>query len=421
VARGESGLPHGWPLPPEWRIVPLRAVARLGTGHTPDRDRPEYWVDCNIPWVTTADITTRTDRDFAPLMETAQQISEVGLRNSAAVLHPVDTVMLSRTATIGEVVRIGRPMATTQAFATWSCGPSLDPRYLFVVMKALRPEFDRLAQGSTHRTIYMPAIKQISVPLPPLPEQRAIADYLDRETSRIDALIERKQRLIEVLREREEAARTLAVLTDASSVSYPRTRLKFLVPSIGVGLVINPSSYFAADGVPFLHGSHITEGGIHFDPPRYMARADSLALPSSRLHEGDVIVVRAGYPGRAVVVPAEYEGANCASVIVVRRSARILPAFLAEFLNSAEGARQVGLVQYGAAQEQINVGHIVDFWVPSPPVADQVRSLERIASECSPLIAARRRLSTQVGLFREVRQALITAAITGQLAIPEAA
>jgi len=69
---------------------------------------------------------------------------------------------------------MGVPMATTQDFANWICGPQINPRYLLHVLRAMQREFERLMMGSTHQTIYMPDIQAFRVPLPPLVEQDAI-------------------------------------------------------------------------------------------------------------------------------------------------------------------------------------------------------------------------------------------------------
>jgi type I restriction enzyme, S subunit len=252
----------------------------------------------------------------------------------------------------------------------------------------------------------------------PVDEQRAVAGYLDRETARVDALLAAQERKALLLRERERAVRTQLALTASDGVPYPLRRLKFLSPRIGVGLVINPSTYATDSGVPFVHGSHITESGISLVPPRYMSADDSRRLAQSELHTGDVVVVRAGYPGRAAVVPAELEGANSASVIIVRRSERLIPQFLVECLNSADGERQVGLTQYGAAQEQINVSHIVNFEIPAPDLEEQKAVLGRIERVCGPLRDSRTLIGRQRDLLKERRQALITAAVTGEVPVP---
>jgi type I restriction enzyme S subunit len=149
-----------------WRRVNLRRVAKLGTGHTPSRQHPEYWVDCTIPWLTLADVWQLRDGTRQTVHETSEKISEIGLANSAAVLHPKGTVALSRTASVGFSCILGADMATSQDFVTWTCSPALRPRYLLYALRGLREEILATRMGSTHQTIYMPDIERISVPLP---------------------------------------------------------------------------------------------------------------------------------------------------------------------------------------------------------------------------------------------------------------
>src|SRR5258708_7092992 len=271
-------------------------------------------------------------------------------------------------------------------------GRDADVRFLRYALDSVRGSgwIAVVSNRATFGHLTKEKLEAVTVPAPPQQLQRAIAHHLDRETARIDALIDKKHLLTGLLGERELAVRTSLVLEDEQGQAYPRVRLRFLVPRIGVGLVINPSTYAVDDGVPFLHGYHITPEGIVFEPPKYMSDHHSKALSASRLHAGDVVVVRAGYPGRAVVVPPEYEGANCASILIIRRGGRLIPEFLANYLNSADGARQVSLAQYGAAQEQINVGHIVNFMVPAPQPQQQTSALTRRNATCNRRPRSRR-------------------------------
>jgi type I restriction enzyme S subunit len=145
----------------------------MGTGHTPSRSVPEYWLECDIPWLTTSDVHKFRKDEIDVLDETEIQISELGLANSAAVLHPQGTVALSRTASTGFSIVMGRDMATSQDFATWTCGPALDNHFVLWCLRAMRRDLlHRLAMGSTHKTIYFPDLMSIRVPLPPLADQR---------------------------------------------------------------------------------------------------------------------------------------------------------------------------------------------------------------------------------------------------------
>jgi len=146
----------------------------LESGHTPSRQHPEYWENGTVPWFSLADVWQIRQYGADVVTETKEMVSDLGLAHSSARLLPAGTVMLSRTASVGFSAIMGVPMATTQDFANWICGPQIKPRYLLHVLRAMQREFERLMMGSTHQTIYMPDIQAFRVPLPPLVEQDAI-------------------------------------------------------------------------------------------------------------------------------------------------------------------------------------------------------------------------------------------------------
>ncbi len=192
VGRPETACPAGW----SW--VLLTDVAKLETGHTPSRQHAEYW-DGGIPWIGIRDATANHGRT---IHSTFQQTSQLGIDNSSARILPANTVCLSRTASVGYVVVMGCPMATSQDFVNWVCGESLDYRYLKYVLLAEKEAFLLFASGTTHQTIYFPEVKAFHVCLPPIEEQRAIAHILGT----LDDKIELNRRMNETL---EEMARAL--------------------------------------------------------------------------------------------------------------------------------------------------------------------------------------------------------------------
>lgn len=152
-----------------WEL--LLDVARLATGHTPDRTRREYW-DGGVPWITLTDIR-RLDGRVA--LEATESISELGLANSAAVKLPPGTVCFSRTASVGFVTIMGQEMATSQDFVNWVCGPRLDSTYLMHALLGSRSRLREVSTGSTHKTIYFPTVEQFRVLVPPIELQRQFA------------------------------------------------------------------------------------------------------------------------------------------------------------------------------------------------------------------------------------------------------
>lgn len=207
-----SGLTWTASVPDHWTVANIRRFAQMKTGHTPSRSTPDYWVGCSIPWVTLADVwQLRSGRLTWLSSETNAKINEVGLANSAAELLPAGTVVLSRTASVGFTGIMPVPMATSQDYWNWVCGPSLLPEFLVWTFRAMRKDILGLMIGSTHKTIYQPVAASIAIAVPPLEEQRRITDYLDKQTAKIDALIAKAERFIEVSKERRSALITAAV------------------------------------------------------------------------------------------------------------------------------------------------------------------------------------------------------------------
>jgi type I restriction enzyme S subunit len=198
--------------PTHWREVLIRLVAKTGSGHTPSRERPEWWEDASIPWITTGEVAQVRSDQREEIVETREKISEVGLANSAAALHPRGTVVLCRTASAGFSGIMGVDMATSQDFATWTCGSQLRPRYLLLCLRAMRPDLiGRLATGSTHKTIYMPDIHALQIPLPSLEEQDLAVEAAWRGLDPLFTAMDRSRQQLDLLQEHRQALITAAV------------------------------------------------------------------------------------------------------------------------------------------------------------------------------------------------------------------
>ena len=109
-----------------WNWTRLTRITRLESGHTPSRRRPDWWGG-DIPWIQLADIRAVDGR---VIHSTSETTNPEGIAHSAARILPAGTVVMSRTASVGFVARLGRPMATSQDFVNWVCGPDLDPEFL---------------------------------------------------------------------------------------------------------------------------------------------------------------------------------------------------------------------------------------------------------------------------------------------------
>lgn len=212
TSQGPTDLPWLDSRDPEWREAKLSLLASLGTGHTPSREHPEWWVDCTTPWITTGEVAAMRSDRIEEIHETRESISDLGIANSSAVVHPAGTVVLSRTASAGYSAIMGRDMATSQDFVTWTCGPLLRPRFLLLCLRAMRQDLlGRLAMGSTHKTIYMPDVESLRVPLPPVATQDFIVENAWQRLRPLHRAIDRLGEQISLLTEHRQAIITAAV------------------------------------------------------------------------------------------------------------------------------------------------------------------------------------------------------------------
>ena len=183
----------------------------MKTGHTPSRSHPEYWNNCTIPWFALTDVWQLRDGTRWYLEETAEKISEVGLANSAAELLPTGTVVFSRTASVGYSGIMPQPMATTQDFWNWVCGPKLTPEYLLLLFRSMTQKFEKSTSGSTHKTIYQGIAAGLRICVAPIEEQKALASFVFERSAAIDALAKQVRCSIEYLSEYRAALITAAV------------------------------------------------------------------------------------------------------------------------------------------------------------------------------------------------------------------
>lgn len=187
----------------DWKEKKLDALARRGSGHTPNRAIAEYY-NGGIKWVSLAD-SKRLDQ--GPISETATEISEEGIKNSSAVLHPAGSVILSRDAGVGKCAIISCTMAVSQHFIVWTCDPALLSNwFLYYQLQLLKPLFERIATGSTIKTIGLPFFKAMRITVPGIAEQQRIADCLSSldemlaaQLRKLDCLMAHKQGLLQQL------------------------------------------------------------------------------------------------------------------------------------------------------------------------------------------------------------------------------
>lgn len=176
----------------EWAEHMLEDMANRGSGHTPNKKISSYY-NGGVKWVSLAD-SNKLDSGY--IYDTKVEISEDGLNNSSAVLHPTGTVILSRDAGVGKSAVLYSPMAVSQHFMAWQCYETeLSNWFFYYLLQKLKATFETIAVGNTIKTIGVSYFKEMTITAPSLPEQQKIADCL----SSLDALIAAHTEKLEAL------------------------------------------------------------------------------------------------------------------------------------------------------------------------------------------------------------------------------
>lgn len=367
---------------------------------------------------------TVSDAEFQPLSVTRNgvvpQLEHVAKTDNNAnrkLVRAGDFAINSRSDRRGSAGVSELDGSVSVVYTVLTPRPSIDARFAHHLLRstAFQEEFYRWGNGIVEdlwSTRYS-AMKRIPLALPPLDEQRAIADYLDQETARIDALVAKQEEFIGLLRERRSAISTKAFF------NLPTIKLRRLVdPSRPMSYGILQAGEHRSDGIPYLGPSDLPGEGAF--PVLGSLRRTSPEIAESynrsTLKGGDIVVSIGPAYGRVAVTPIELAGAN-----LTQDTVRIaLRNELADtrFVTLALGSREV--LEYwksqiqGATFRRLNLGTLAATPIPMTEPSEQRRIAKEIDADIFRIDTLIAKAEEHVALAKERRAALITAAVTGQ-------
>lgn len=194
-------VPEGWEV---WKLS--HGFKNTGSGTTPPSDN-DAWYDGDIPWVTTSELRETV------ITYTSKKVSQDALQAfSALKVFPAGSLAIAMYgATIGRLGMLGLPATTNQACCVMFGEHALKVHFMFYWFQAFRDQVILMASGGGQPNISQEKIRSVRVACPGLGEQTAIATHLDRETAKIDRLVEKVETAIERLQEYRTALITAAV------------------------------------------------------------------------------------------------------------------------------------------------------------------------------------------------------------------
>ena len=417
-------IPVGWDI---WKAT--HAFGHIGSGTTPKSDNYEYY-DGQIPWVTTSELReTRID-------DTLNKITAEALRDYPALrLYPAGTLLFAMYgATIGRLGILKIPATVNQACAAFSEPIKLDPKFTYYWLYMRRPILIALSAGGGQPNLSQDDLKQLRIPAPPLEEQLTIADYLDRETTRIDALLKKKQKQIKLLQEKRTALISHAVTKGLDpNAKMKDSGVEWLGP-VPEGWSISKLGFHASvkarlgwkglkadeyvdEGFIFLSTPNIKNRHIDFDNVNYITKERYLESPEIMLEVGDVLIAKDGSTlGTTNVVrnlpaPATVNS----SIAVLRPKPNLNSSFLYWIMTCPYTQSIIQQVKDGQGVPHLFQADLRKFRVWLPSYEEQRAIAAYLDHETAHIDALTEKVEKSITLLREYRTSLISAAVTGKI------
>lgn len=408
-----------WPTPPLGSLVETIV---------PARDKP-IELTGPVPWVRIEDFNGK----YLSGSKSGQGVTEATIRSMPLRVFPEGTVVCSCSCTMGTTAIVRQPLVTNQTFiGLLPRGEALSSEFLYYALQGHRDRLTATATGAIQSYLSREDFRSLRIPVPPLPTQRAIADYLDRETARIDALIEKKRILDQRVEEwvtalmHELTSRGIrGAATVHSGIGWlgdvprhwevkPIRRIATVRRGASPRPIDDPK-YFDDNGeFAWVRISDLTASSRYLEKTQQQLSALGSSL-SAKMSPGSLFVSIAGSVGKPIITKIPcciHDGFVYFERLAVR------PEYLYYLFRASQLFRGLGKL---GTQLNLNTATIGGIAIPVPPVEEQ----EEIVAELDSRLAASDRLlhviRNQIALLQERRQALVAAAVTGQLDIPEAA
>jgi type I restriction enzyme S subunit len=433
----DSGVEWLGEIPAHWEVRRLKTIASVQLSNVDKKSfaGQEAVRLCNYVDVYYNEHIT-ADLDFMAATATPKQVRRFSLR-AGDVLITKDSESWTDIAVPAVVTSDLPDTLCGYHLALVRPGADCDGAFLARAFSAIGPrdQFQVAANGITRFGLGGDAIRTGLFAIPPFDEQRVIAKFLDRETAEIDALITKKERLIELLQEKRTAIITNAVTRGLDpSVPMKHSGVEWLgqipahwevcrIRDVAVSLQTGPfgsqlhSEEYAPGGTPVINPANLREGKIEADWDCAVDETTRQRLVRHSLEKGDIVFARRGEMGRCGLVTANEAGWLCGtgSFRVRLNPATVHPAFVLSVLSTAGTKDWLELDSVGATMQNLNTGIIGRIPIPLPPVREQVGIAAFRDHETIKIYSMVAKIRERIERLREYRTSLISAAVTGKI------
>ena len=414
-------------VPESWGVRRIKHLGKTITGGTPKTEEPEYWTDGDVPWLPSGKVQNGSiHKEDADTFITKRALAE----SAAKLIKPGSALIALTGATCANAAFLTFESTANQSVVGIEPKSNSNGRFIYYSLLSQREQVLTHKSGGAQGGINQEDVRNLVITAPEKVEQTAIAEFLDRETGKIDELVAEQRRLMELLKEKRQAAISHAVTKGLNPhapmkpsgiewlgdvpVGWTCATLNRLSSRVVVGIAEAATHAYANEGIPILRSTNVRAGkiigDILFIEPAFAGDRDS-----KRLSAGDLVTVRTGNAGVTAIVPAEFDGCQCFTMLITSLHNGESVEFYCYWMNSLAAQCYFSLEGWGTAQVNISVPILKSLPVPVPPQSEQLEIVAFLDSETAKFDTLTAEAQRAIDLLQERRTALISAAVTGQI------
>ena len=389
----------------EWREFKIKDIADVVGGGTPSTAINEYW-NGDIPWLTPKDLTGYI-RNFISHGE--RFIAKKGLENSSARLLPKGTVLLTSRAPIGYVAIAENEICTNQGFKSLVPNPDKAHNlFLLYWIKSNVEYLQSIGTGTTFQEISGSVLKDVDIILPPLPEQKAIAEVLSSLDDKIDLLTRQNKTLEDIAQ-----AYFRKWFIEEARDEWITGRLGDLCEVITKGTTPTTiKKNFVNNGINFLKVESISDSGAFLeDKFMHIDEETHNLLKRSQLKENDVLCSIAGTIGRIARVSKEILPANVNQALAIIRAKKYF-RFIYYLLKSDIFQNEIHSRIVESVQANLSLSEISSIEIAIPE--ELINKFELFVAPIDDKVQNNK---NQIRILSKLRDTLLPKLISGEIRI----
>jgi type I restriction enzyme, S subunit len=426
----DSGVEWLGSIPSHWGISPLKYLARFSGGGTPSKDNPDFW-NGDIPWVSPKDMKVRR------VVATIDNVTDLAIKQSSTnLLEKGALLMVVRSGILQHSIPVAINNVPVSLNQDMKALRFVDPllseyAYYFVTGNQSSLLLEWSKEGATVESIEHEYLANTLFPCPPLKDRTTIISFLDHETAKIDALIEKQQRLIELLKEKRQAVISHAVTKGLNPNAPMKDSGVEWLGEVPAHWVVKKFSHCTIIKSGQVDPSKLPYSGFTLIAPNHiesgtgkiigLETAETQGADSGKYlcSEGEVIYSKIR-PNLAKVCLSPSDETICsADMYPISGINGLSNKFLYWSLLSNWFTSFVTLESDRVAMPKINREKLAEIFLPIPPENEQAELVVWLKNKTDIVDALLEKAKLGIELLQERRTALISAAVTGKIDVRE--